>query len=210
MHFRNIRIVLWVLVGIAIISVGGVEIWHRFILETPIAENYQPPTAKKAAQAAISMDFELIDHEGKVVTHEDFRGSWLLVFFGFTNCPYVCPTALNEVSSIMDGLGEYGIRLRPLFITVDPERDTPEAMAEYDSAFHPSIVGLTGSPEQVKKTAQGFRVYFSEVAEKDTPDGYMMNHSAYKYLINPNGEFESVFSHKENADKITDVLRNRL
>ena len=203
MRLKQIRIGLWTLVAVVIVVGAGLELLHHHAPQAP-------PTAKEAARAAITTDFELIDHTGKIAADEDYRGKWLLVFFGFTNCPDVCPTTLNEVSQIMDALGEDGDKIQPLFVTVDPERDTPEAMAEYVAAFHPRIVGLTGTSEQVKRAAQSFKAYFAKVTQEGAPDGYTMEHSAYMYLMNPDGEFEAVFRYEDSVDEITNGIRKYL
>ncbi len=137
MSLRNVRISLWVLVSIAVIAGGGVAIWRN-------TDNVMPHNAQDVARAAISGRFSLVDHTGKSVSDADFRGEWLLVFFGYTHCPDVCPTTLGTIAAVMDELGEQAANVRPLFITVDPERDTPEVMADYASAFHPKMVGSQG------------------------------------------------------------------
>lgn len=200
---RSVRIVLWGVVAatmVAFAGVTGLQWW----------ESRQPPTAQQLGRAAISGDFSLVDHTGKQVTDENFRGQWLLAFFGFTHCPDVCPTTLNQVALIMDVLGATVDQVQPLFFTVDPERDTPKAMAEYVSVFHPRIIGLTGTPEQVKQAARNYRIYFAKIAQENAPDGYMMDHSAYLYLMNPEGEFETVFSHDDKAEDIAAKIRSRI
>jgi protein SCO1/2 len=122
-------------------------------------------------EALIESEFSLIDHTGKPMTDEDFEGKWQLVFFGFTYCPDVCPTTLNDVSIVLEELGAEADQLQPLFITVDPERDTPEVMAEYVANFDPRIVGLTGSPEQIEQATQAFRAYYAKVEQDGVPDG---------------------------------------
>jgi len=200
---RSVRIVLWGVVAAAIVAFAGVTGWQWW-------ESRQPPTAQESGRAAISGDFSLVDHTGKPVSDEEFRGRWLLTFFGFTHCPDVCPTTLNQVALIMDELRATADQVQPLFFTVDPERDTPKAMAEYVSVFHPRIIGLTGTPEQVKQAARNYRIYFAKVAQEGAPDGYTMDHSAYLYLMNPEGEFETVFSHDDKAEDIAAKIRNRI
>lgn len=154
---RPVRYLAWgIIIGITL-GIGTSELWHR--------NNPKPNSAAAAAsQSSIKSDFELVDHTGKPVTDEDYRGKWLLVFFGFTNCPDICPTALNEIAVVMDNLGKRAAKVQPLFITVDPEQDTPERMAEFVSAFDPRITGLTGTLEQIKASAKSFKVYFAKEA----------------------------------------------
>jgi cytochrome oxidase Cu insertion factor (SCO1/SenC/PrrC family) len=160
--------------AIAVLAAGG------WVLESWLAAP-QP----SQGEALIESEFSLVDHTGNPVADEDFAGKWQLVFFGFTACPDVCPTTLIEVSAVLEELGDDAEQITPLFISVDPERDTPEVMAEYVANFDPRIVGLTGSPEQIKQAAQAFRAYYVKVEQKNQPDGYTMDHSAFLYLMGP-------------------------
>ncbi len=146
-------------------------------------------------KAAIGGPFELVDHNGRTVSHKNYRGEFLLVFFGFTYCPDVCPAALQLVSAAMEKLGPKAKRLRPLFITVDPERDTPEQLKLYLSNFDPRIVGLTGSASQVDAAAKAYRAYYRKVKDPTVTGEYTMDHSAFLYLMNPDGEFVTHFTH---------------
>jgi cytochrome oxidase Cu insertion factor (SCO1/SenC/PrrC family) len=182
--------------AIALLAAGGwaLESW----LSTP-----QP----SQGEALIESEFSLVDHTGKPVTDEDFEGKWQLVFFGFTSCPDVCPTTLIEVSAVLEELGDDAEQIAPLFISVDPKRDTPEVMAEYVANFDPRIVGLTGSPEQIKQAAQAFRAYYAKVEQKDQPDRYTMDHSAFLYLMGPEGEYATHFSIGDEPAAIADEIR---
>jgi protein SCO1/2 len=163
-----------------------------------------------SGEALIGSEFALIDHTGKAVTNEDFPGRWQLVFFGFTYCPDVCPTTLATVSAVLEELGEDAEQVAPLFVTVDPERDTPPVMAEYLANFDPRIVGLTGSPEQIKEAAKAFRVYYAKVDKDDLPGGYTMDHSAFLYLMDPDGNYAAHFSHQDDAAEIAGGIRDFL
>lgn len=200
---RKVRYLAWgIIIGITL-GFGASELWHR---------NNPPPTpaAAGAFQSLTKIDFELVDHMGNLATDEDYRGRWLLVFFGFTNCPDVCPTALNEIALVMDDLGEKAKKVQPLFITVDPERDSPERMAEYVAAFDPRIIGLTGTPEQIKESAESFKVYHAKKVQETAPDGYTMEHTASLFLIDPEGRFVSPYSYNATIEEISDDLRERL
>ena len=200
---RPVRYLAWgILIGITL-GFGASELWHQ-------DRSRLAPTATEAIRDSIKSDFALIDHTGKSVTDENYRGKWLLVFFGFTNCPDVCPTALNEIAQIMENLGEKAAKVQPLFITVDPERDTPERMAEFVSAFDPRITGLTGTLEQIKASTKSFKVYYAKEVQKGAPDGYTMEHTASLYLIDPKGRFTRPYSYNATVDEITDDLRQRL
>lgn len=200
---RPARYMLWgVVIGVTL-GVGGSELWHRGKAEIR-------PTATEAVRSSIKSDFALVDHTGKFVTDEDYRGKWLLVFFGFTNCPDVCPTALNEIAEVMDSLGKKAAEVQPLFITVDPERDSPNQMAEYVAAFDSRIIGLTGTSAQIKASSKSFKVYYAKATQKGAPDGYTMEHTTSLYLIDPMGRFARPYSYDTTVEEITKDLRERL
>ncbi len=159
------------------------------------------------AATEIRAKFSLVDHQGRAVTENTYRGKWLLVFFGYTSCPDICPLTLYDIALAMKALDEDGDRVQPIFVSVDPERDTVDVLAKYIPSFGPSIVGLTGEPEQVKQTAQSFRVYYEKVAIPGNPEAYTMDHQSYIYLIRPDGEFETVFPHGMSVDRMVTALR---
>jgi protein SCO1/2 len=158
--------------------------------------------------AAIGGPFKLVDQNGKVVTDQDMKGHPFLVFFGFTHCPDVCPTTLFEVSEIMRALGPDADRTRALFITVDPERDTPAAMRDYLSSFDPHLSGLTGDPATIAAVAKAYRVYYKKVPLDE--GGYTMDHTAIVYLMDKDGRFVSPFSLKRTPDAAAADLRRYL
>ncbi|HEY7240093.1 MAG TPA: SCO family protein [Burkholderiales bacterium] len=127
---------------------------------------------------------ELTDQTGRPRRLEDFRGKVVLLFFGFTNCPDVCPTTLAELSQVVKELGADAARVQVLFVTVDPERDTPEALAKYVGAFDPRFLGLYGDSAATQRTAREFKVFYEK---RKTADGYSMDHSAQTYVIDPQG-----------------------
>jgi protein SCO1/2 len=136
--------------------------------------------------------FDLPDHAGKRRTLADFRGKAVLVFFGYTSCPDACPTALAEMAQLVERLGPDGGRVQALFVSVDPERDTPERLARYVTAFHPSFLGLRGAPDEVEKTAKEFKVYFRKAAEgvpghPHQDRDYMVDHSTAIFVFDPQG-----------------------
>lgn len=200
-QLRRIRFSLWILVAAAVLALGGAY----FVRTIGVRE---PPPPVTVGEAAIRSEFSLIDHNGNRVTEADFLGRWQLVFFGFTHCPDVCPTTLAYMANVLDRLGEEVERVAPIFITVDPSRDTPEVMAEYVQAFHPKLTGLTGSETEVAAAAQSFRVYYEKMEEETAPDGYLMAHSGHIYLMTPEGRFEDVFREGEQSaeEMTTDVL----
>jgi len=160
-------------------------------------------------QAQVGGPFELVDGEGRPVTDEDFRGDYMLVYFGFTYCPDVCPTELQNMSRALEVLGDEAEAVRPVFITVDPERDTPEVMESYVENFHPRMVGLTGSPEQIEKAAKAYRVYYKK-AESESASEYLMDHTSIVYLMGPEGEFLRHFSYGTSPEDMAQGIRSYL
>ncbi|HUN43448.1 MAG TPA: SCO family protein [Acetobacteraceae bacterium] len=133
--------------------------------------------------------FTLENSSGKTVTDQDFRGKFMLVYFGYTYCPDICPTTLTAVVSALDKMGPQAKDLTPVFITVDPQRDTPEVMKRYTAAFSPAIVGLTGTSVEIAKVAREYRVYYAKHVTGPGPNDYSMDHSSILYLMGPNGRF---------------------
>ena len=209
---RKVRLALWFLTATAI-AVLAAQLVIRY-LDQPGAPPTQAEvqrTAREVAQEAVTGEFTLIDHRGTTVTDGDYRGTWPLIFFGYTHCPDVCPTTLAVVGLVMDALGEDAAKVLPLFITVDPARDTPEIMADYVAAFHPRIIGLTGSDEQIAAAAQSHRAYYAKIlmfeGDKMVEDDYAMDHSAYLYLMDPEGVYAGVFAPTDTADDIAARIR---
>lgn len=141
------------------------------------------------AAFGIGGPFTLQDGAGKTVTDRDFRGKYMLVYFGYTHCPDVCPTTLNAVADALDKLGPKAKRIVPLFITVDPKRDTAPVVKQYAAAFGPSFVGLTGTAAEIADVAKEYRVYYAEHRTGPGPDDYSMDHSSVLYLMDSNGHF---------------------
>lgn len=158
--------------------------------------------------AAIGGPFRLIDQDGKVVTDQDMRGKPFLVFFGFTHCPDVCPTTLFEMSEVLRNLGADADKLSALFITVDPERDTPAAMKDYLSSFDPHLRGLTGDAAALAAVAKEYRVYYKKVPLEG--GDYTMDHTAIVYLMDKQGRFVAPFSLKRSAEAAAADLRHYL
>lgn len=167
------------------------------------------PVASDEAPASIGGPFTLVDQHGRTVTDLDFRGRWLLVYFGFTYCPDVCPTSLARNGDAVTLLGDKGKQILPVLITVDPERDTPEKLKDYVASFHPQAVGLTGTPEQIATVAREYRVYYAK-ARQGAGEDYFVDHSSFTYLIGPDGRFVKFFRHEASAEEMADYLNKRL
>lgn len=159
------------------------------------------------ATVQIGGPFTLLDSNGQSVTDRTFRGKWMLVYFGYTYCPDTCPTTLNEMAEALDKLGPDAAKIAPLFITVDPKRDTAAVLRDYVKAFDTRIHGLTGSPQQIATVAREYRVFYQRSdAEKD-PKEYLIDHSSLIYVMNPAGQFTAYFSHDATPDNIATGLR---
>lgn len=167
------------------------------------------PALTGSGQALIGGPFSLVDHTGKRVTERDFLGKYLLIFFGYTYCPDICPTELQVMSAALDQMGEKGEEVLPVFITVDPERDTPEVLKTYVENFHPRLVGLTGTPEEVAAVAKAYRVYYSKAAGAGAGD-YLMDHSSILYLMGPDGKFVKHFTYTTDAKALAEELNAAL
>ncbi len=162
--------------------------------------------------ASMSLDlggpFALVDaNNGRSVTEQSFRGKLMLIYFGYTYCPDACPTTLNNISEAMAKLGTAADRIAPLFISIDPGRDTPQVMANYVKAFDPRIQGLTGDAEATARVAKEFGVYYRK---HDVPGGYLVDHSSLLYIMGGQGELLKVLPASEGADKLAGDLRDLL
>lgn len=164
-----------------------------------------PPSNPPLPSALTAMDFRLTDHEGNGVEPASLLGRPSMIFFGFTYCPDVCPTTLSDISGWLDALGNKADDLDVVFITVDPARDTVEAMAEYAEHFHPAIRGWTGSAEDIERAAEGFRVIFEKVAIEGRD--YTMNHTASVFLYGADGRFVGTIDYHEAKDVALPKLR---
>jgi len=196
------------LVGlIALTSFVGYKGWKIYEF------NQLTSTVRAQILTAVPIEgkFSLIDHNGKAVSEKTYLGRYTLVFFGYTWCPDVCPTMLSDVAMVMDNLGEASEKLVPIFISVDPERDTTSVLKEYANNFHPGIVGLTGRLAEVAKAARSFRVGYGKViADPAEPEDYSMSHSADLFLIGPDGKLIKVYRFGVTVEALTEELRVEL
>ena len=160
------------------------------------------------AASAIGGPFQMVDQSGQTVTDKSLQGKPTIMFFGFTHCPDVCPTALFEMSEILRAMGDDAKRMNAFFISVDPERDTPAIIKDYLSSFDPNLKGLTGSPEAVAEVISGYRVYAKKVPLKD--GDYTMDHTALIYLMDKNGKFVAPFNIKRRPEEAAADLKRYL
>jgi protein SCO1/2 len=176
---------------------------------TPVIEGAPPmpettgltsvATPAPVAGSAITGAFSLTDHHGVAVTEKSYAGKYKLVFFGFTNCPAICPATLQKISTVMENYDATGAKLAPLFITTDVERDTQDVMAAYVAKYNANIIGLTGTPEQIKTAEESYKIYATKTAGTDDKN-YMMDHSSYVYLMSPDDQLLEIFSAEETAE----------
>ncbi len=197
---------LLILCSVALVILAGFALW---LVNKELAGR-GGNLSRIASAVAVGGPFELVDDAGAPVTERSFGDRYLLIFFGYSYCPDVCPTELARMASALDRLDETdAARLQPLFITIDPERDTPEAMAAYVEQFHPDIVGLTGSAEQIAEVARAYRVYYAKVDTGDA-DYYLMDHSSFTYLMAPDGSNIAVFPYDTPPDELAGAIRAAL
>ena len=159
---------------------------------------YYVPGVTGSGQALVGGPFSLVDHTGKRVTEKDFLGKYPLIFFGYTYCPDICPTELQVMSAALDQMGEAGNAIQPVFITVDPQRDAPQVLKAYVENFHPRLMGLTGTVDEVAVAAKAYRVYYSKASGAAAGD-YLMDHSSILYLMGPDGKFLKHFTYTTDA-----------
>ena len=158
--------------------------------------------------SAIGGPFRLVDQNGKTVTDADLKGKWSLVYFGYTHCPDACPTALNDIAIALDELGPQRSAVRPVFVTVDPERDTPAVLKSYVTAFDAPILALSGTPEAIAQAAKGYRVYYAKHPEAG--GDYSMDHSSVIYVMDPEGRFTASFTQENSPEEIAERLKKLL
>ncbi|QFI68577.1 SCO family protein [Sinorhizobium alkalisoli] len=159
-----------------------------------------------ASPVTVGGPFSLVAPDGNTVTDSDFRGKWMLVFFGYTYCPDICPTTLSEMAIALDRLGEEGKAVQPIFITVDPKRDTPDVIGQYTRAIDPRIMGLSGSPQQLTAAAREYGAY-SERHGSGHHGDHLIDHSTYIYVMDPQGKFVRGLEGGASGDEIADTLR---
>jgi protein SCO1/2 len=197
--FGNWIVVLAAALVVLVVALGVVS-WRLLMV----------PESGASGTALVGGPFTLVDQDGNQVTEEDFAGRFMLIYFGYTWCPDFCPMSLSTMVQALDLLApEEAEQVVPMLITIDPERDTVEQLAEYVPLFSPRVVGLTGTPEQVAAAAKAYRVYFNKV-EQDDPDAYLMDHSTFIYLMGPEGEYRRHFGADAAPQEIAEGLRAEL
>lgn len=186
--------------GVAVAIAAGIWISDLVISKVETRQAQENGTAR------VGGPFTLVNEQGETVTEADFRGRYMLIYFGFTFCPDVCPTELQVMASAIEALGPRGEDIAPVFITIDPERDTPEVMARYVALFHPRLTGLTGTPEQIAAAAKAWHVFYRKAADDSSSEDYTMDHSSIVFLMGPGGEYLKLFAPGTSPDKMAEDI----
>ncbi|HUJ37353.1 MAG TPA: SCO family protein [Hyphomicrobium sp.] len=193
-----------IIIGIAGAALG---LAAAVALLPQVRERLFPSVERQVSgKALIGGAFTLTDSTGKRVTEQSFRGKYMLLFFGYTSCPDICPAGLQLMAGALEKLGPKAERITPVFISVDPERDTPEKLAGYVKNFDPRLVGLTGTPEEIAAVAKAYKVYYAKTPSKEHPDDYTMDHTSIIYVMDPNGEFVTHFTPATSVDEMAAKL----
>jgi protein SCO1/2 len=195
----NARLSSFIVAGFVI---GALTAATVFVFTAP--RGGQP--IETSGTALIGGPFSLVGEGGKTVTDQDFRGRHMLVFFGFTHCPDICPAELQVIGQALDRLGGKGQKVVPVFITLDPERDTPEVVDRYVKSFGQNFVGLSGSPETIAAAAKAYRVAYTKVENKESPKDYTIDHSALAYLMGPDGKYLTHLAYGTDPEKMAEKL----
>src|SRR3546814_52698 len=204
------RILLIVVLGLMLAG-GGLIAWNY--VQQPQSGAIVSSETRSSGSALIGGPFTLTDQTGQRRSEADLKGHYALVYFGYTYCPDICPTSLSTMTQGLDLLAEQAAdkaqAVLPVFITVDPERDTVEALATYAEHFHPRLLALTGTLEEVADAAKAYRIYYQKVEEPDASD-YLMDHSSVIYLMAPDGSYLTHFTHASTAENIAKALAERV
>jgi protein SCO1/2 len=166
--------------------------------------------------AKIGGAFQLVDHHGKPVTQDILKDHYSFIYFGFSHCPMICPTELGKIALVMDGIQNDDIhnQFQSIFITVDPDRDTPAVLKEYVEGFHPEMIGLTGTKDQIEMVKQAYKTYAAKAEnQKDSgnkAENYNVDHSSFIYLMKPDGTIEALFKNTDNADYIIQYIKDHI
>lgn len=177
------------------------------LLLTEIGQRQQPSEIELTQSLPdLTLDYELVRHDGSLLRDEDLHGKYQLIYFGFAFCPDICPFTLDLMASALDKIGAKADLVQPIFITLDPERDTPSELEAYINAFFPDFIGLTGSPEAIDHAAKALKVYYRKVASETAEGDYVIDHSSIIYLFDQNGKFIKFFTHQDTSDTVAAAL----
>lgn len=193
------------MIPILLAAVAGLILAGVFAYFAPKQAPQDANTLMAVTEDAFGGPFTMTDHNGKTVTEKDFAGQYRLIFFGFTYCPAICPTELAKITKVMQLLGDKAKDVHPIYVTVDPERDTPAKMKNYVEMFHPSITGLTGTAEQTKAITKAYKIYYAKVDDPKLSE-YTMDHSSFTYFLGPDDRLLHIFKLPDTAEQMADIV----
>ncbi|SLN12037.1 SCO family protein [Oceanibacterium hippocampi] len=202
---KHLPLVLGILIVVGLAGIAGWQVY-----ESGILQRFADDGNRGQGTADVGGPFTLVAQDGHTVSDTDFRGKLMLVYFGYTFCPDVCPTSLQNEAVALDILGDDADDVAPIFITVDPNRDSQQVMAEYMDAFGPRFIGLRGTEEQVAEVAKRYRVYFRKVDPDKDPENYLVDHLSFLYLMGRDGKFITAFGHATTPEEIARGIREYL
>jgi len=202
---RANRALLILMIGMmAAVAVTVVTMWYV------VSSGPRDPGDQSTSASSVGGPFTLVDQNGATVTDKSYGGLYRLIYFGYTFCPDACPTELQLMSQAIENLGADGAKVQPIFITIDPARDTPAQLAAYVKQFDPRLVGLSGSPEQIAQAARAYKVFYAKEELPGDRVNYAMDHSSFVYLMGPRGNFLTVFTPDMDADKMAAEIKSRM
>eukprot|EP00128_Syssomonas_multiformis_P006828 Colp12_sorted_trinity150504_noHs@2144 len=200
--------------SLALMTVAGAGAYYYFKEEKrKIQEAIHQKQTESIGVARIGGPFELVNQDGKTVTDKDFHGKWLLIYFGFTHCPDICPDELDKITEALEKIDKHKNfqgAVQPIFISIDPRRDTPAAVKEYVKQFHPRLIGLTGTKEQVMKVCKAYRVYASIPEVDPNDEDYLVDHSIIQYFVGPDGKFVEFYAQNKTADEMANSIMGHI
>lgn len=199
------KIIVSVVLGVLLGAVAAVAVFPE-----ARGKFFPQSQTQTSGKALIGGPFTLTDASGKTVTDADYRGRYMLVFFGFTGCPDICPAGLQLISAALDKVGAKADKVTPIFISVDPARDTPQKVGAYAKNFNDRIVGLTGTPEEIAAVAKAYRVFYEKTPNESVPAEYGMNHTSIIYLMGPDGTYVAHFNPTTSVDAMSAKLNKLL
>ncbi len=201
--------IITLLLLLGLVSLGSYALFGTQETLDEGADGVANNNVASSGEALIGGEFRLRNTDNLIVTNEDLQGQYTLVFFGFTQCPDVCPMTLTTISSVMDELGEEATKISPVFITIDPDRDSPKVMEDYLQAFHPSIIGLTGNHKDIKQAVKAYKVY-TQYGKPDKDAAYEVMHSGYVYFMDKKGNYITHFSHDDSVEKMAETIERAI